>query len=134
MEPMKADGMTLASQSEHDRWAGLAARLGFTDAFVQEYEDGTRTVIHAFWRGAPVAMSLRSGLAGGFSVAFHRGDLALPYEDEDGNERFDSWDEVADTQTSSPDIALLLGAALLTEFDDDRSTLYAGQPRPHGID
>lgn len=102
----------------------VASRFGFTDVRVLDREAGMSPLVYARWRGAPVALSLRSGLAGGFSVAFYRGPQPEQV-DEDGYVWTDSeWDEVIDTSFGSPELAVVLGAAALEAYADGRENLY----------
>ena len=115
-----------------ERIQALATRLGFTDVLVVPRDAGVSPLIHARWRGAPVALSLRTGIAGGFSCAFYRGpspDGSVGSLEEDG---WMEWDEVADTQFGNPEMALLLGAALLDEYGGDRIAEYQGVQMPSG--
>jgi hypothetical protein len=113
-----------------ERLRQIAARLGFTDLI--EYHRGSYLdpLVHARWHGAPVALSLRTGIAGGFSVAFYRGVQATEW-DETGEEYIpDEWDEVADTRFADTELALVLGAALLDAFGQERAEQYAWVPSP----
>ncbi len=110
--------------------AGLASRLGFTHVRIYVREAGMSPLIHARWQGAPVALSLRSGPAGGFSVAFFRG-VQPAADDEDGATGSGAeWDEVADTTFGDPELALLLGAAALGHYGLEQAARYSGVPWP----
>lgn len=112
----------LASKDVHERVAALAEKLGFEEVRIFARNYGVDPLIHARWRGAPVALSLRTGIPGGFSVAFYAGPQPSQ-TDEDGYEYpGDEWEEVADTHVPSEEVTLVLGAALLEEF---------GEPAPH---
>jgi len=118
-----------AEKDEYERLESLAARLGFTEIRILHRDNHTSPLIHARWRGAPVALSLRTGLAGGFSCAFYRGVQV----DENGETaRGEEWDEVADTHFGDPEMALIIGAALLEEFSDGREMLYQDAPHASG--
>ena len=131
--------MEKASEQEHEGLRDLAERLGFTDVRLIHRDGRTSPLIHARWRGAPVALSLRTGIAGGFSCAFYRGPQT-PQLDEDGEEWTESeWDEVADSRFGFPEMALVMGAALLAEYSDGRELAYQGitlreTPRPEPTD
>ena len=94
-----------------------ATGLGFSD--VQVGEESDRILIYARWHGAPVAISQRGGLAGGFGVAFLR-----PAED---NAKFD---EVVDITLAEPEMLLRLAAAALEATGVDRAEQYRGADLP----
>lgn len=120
-------GYPRADAETHQRIAALATELGFEDVRVYARNSGMDPLIHARWRGAPVALSLRTGLAGGFSVAFYTGPKPIQV-DEDGEFQESEWDEVSDTMFGGEETALVLGAALLERFGDPSP--YVGTAMP----
>lgn len=118
------------SAGSEERIEALAARLGFTDVSVVSRDAGTSPLIHARWRGAPVALSLRTGIAGGFSCAFYRGPSPEENTKSVDEEAWGEWDEVGDTQFGDPEMALVLGAAILSEYGGERTTKYQDVPMP----
>jgi hypothetical protein len=113
-----------ASDKEHEELAGLAERLGFTDVRIMYRDTGISPLIYARWRGAPVALSLRSGLAGGFSCAFYRGVQEVEVDEDGESWSRGEWDEVVDSSCGSPEVALVMGAALLEAFSEGREEAY----------
>ena len=103
----------------------LGAELGIDVVAVFERDMGS-PLIHGYWNGAPVAISLRTGLAGGLGVAFYMGP-GTEFVDEDGETgTTDEWDEVLDTQFAGPEAALVLAAAALDRYGRERAEKYAG--------
>lgn len=117
---------TLVSAEEHERYAELAQRLGFQDVTITYRGAYTDPLIHAYWQGAPVAISLRSGIAGGLGVAFYTGDTSTETDEDGKTWRPGEWDEVLDTSFAGPEVALILGAAALAEWAGDRPAQYKG--------
>lgn len=124
----------LASPDSHERIAALANELGFTDVRLYR-RGGIDPLVHARWKGAPVALSLRSGIAGGFSVAFYSGPAVVPQSagSSDAESNLDdapnTWVEVADTAMPfSDELALVLGAAVLERYGDPSP--FVGIPMP----
>lgn len=74
-----------------------------------------------------MSLSLRDGIAGGFSVAFYRGEHPADEHDADG---LGHWHEVAETMDGLPEHALVLGAAYLEEYGAELANRYAGIPLP----
>lgn len=120
---------------EQEKVAYLASVLNFTDVTAYDRGDESNVVVFARWRGAPVAISLRGGLAGGVSVAFYNGPQDEP-DDADAVPP-ETWHEVADSRFGfGPDaisMALTLGEAMLTVFAND-DLVHARQqvPMPPG--
>lgn len=104
-----------------------ADRADFTDVRLVQMRDGDTPLIYARWHGAPVAIRMRSGLAGGLSAAFYRGNLAEPGQDDMPD---DDWDELFDTRLGDETTALTLAGAAFAAWGHEGATRYTGQPMP----
>lgn len=90
---------------------------------------GEGWLIHAYWHGAPVAISVRGGIAGGVGVAFWTGGADESTEDAD-TDYPDQWDEILDTSFAGVDAAVILGAAALKHYGQERAQQYQHVPLP----
>lgn len=116
---------TPARPQDIDTATALGKALGLDVQRVYE-RIGEGWLIHAYWHGAPVAISLRGGLAGRVGVAFWTG--ATP--DNTDENYLDQWDEILDTSFAGVDAAVILGAAALEHYGQERAQQHQGVPLP----
>jgi len=116
LRPADAEGFAFAHQVGID--------LGLDVVRVYDRE-GDGWLVHGYWHGAPVAISLRTGLVGGLGVAF------WDERDVSGNGH---WDEVLDTSFGELDATIALGVAALERYAAGRESNYVGTNLPSPLD
>jgi hypothetical protein len=116
-------------QVPSDRTLKLAEKLGFTDVHLIERDFGN-PLIHARWKGAPVALSLNTGIAGGICVAFYRGEHPDAMYEDGKMGPGEKWDEVFDTHFIDEEMLMVFAAAGLEHLSDGREIEYKDIPGP----